>query len=427
MEKKQIFYCEPLELLTPLRFDISAKHYYAKHRNIKSNFPLDLYKHHIDVWNGFSEYDNPNKQDQAGFINEFNSIIDSIGTNGFNNEESLIPVSEKFKSPLNGAHRIAASILHKKKVACYNAPEESGQLNCSYYFFNSRKEHVLAGLDGDYADFMALNYAKLKKNTFMVTLFPAAMSRFQEARNIIFNSTKVVYEKAVKLEGWGPFNFIKTLYDGEEWAGNWKVGFQGLVSKVNQCYTPHGSTYIFLVEIDEAQNLRAIKEQVRSLYNVGNHSIHINDYHKETVRIASAVFNKNSIHFLNNTEPKYLNNFEIYFKKYRQWVSNSDEDTDNFCIDSSAVLSAYGLRDCRDLDFLYSGQHIDSEIYKIDCHNEELKYYLHDKDDIIFNPQNHFYHVGLKFANLDVIKKMKQNRSESKDLIDIELINRIWS
>ena len=414
-----------MDLLTPLRFDISAKQYYAKHRNINSSFPLELYKHHIDVWNGFSEYNDPNKQDEDGFINEFNKIIDSVGSVGFDTEQSLIPISERFKSPLNGAHRIAASIVHGEKVACYEAAEKSGQLNCSYYFFKSRREHVPDGLNDDYADFMALNYAKLKKNTFMVTMFPTAISRLEEARNIIFNSTKVVYEKAVHLDGWGPFNFIKTLYDGEEWAGSWQAGFQGLNSKTRQCYTPPNLTYVFLVEMDNPQQLRSIKEGVRALYNVGNHSIHINDLHEETVRIASAVFNKNSIHFLNKTEPKYMNKYEIYFKKYRQWLHTLSEDADNFCIDSSAVLSAYGLRDCRDLDFLYSGEYIDSGIHKIDCHNEEIKHYLHSKDDIIFNPKNHFYHLGLKIATLDVVKAMKQNRSEEKDLVDLELINRI--
>jgi hypothetical protein len=425
MSEKEIFYCDPVDLLTPLRFDISAKHYYAKNKDKRTKFPKDLYAHHIEVWNNFSEYGDPSKQNKEDFINQFNNIIESIKETGFNQEKSLIPIHREIDSPLNGAHRLAASIVHNKKVACYRAPDKDGQLDCSYYFLRSREENVLGGLNKQYADFMALNYAKLKKNSFIVTLFPSALDRINEARDIVFRRTSVVYEKPVYLENFGPFNFIRTLYDGEPWAGNWQVGFQGVLSKVQQCYPRLGPTYVFLVQTDDPQILRSVKEEIRSLYNVGNHSVHINDYHNETVRIASCVFNNNSVHFVNNSEPKYLKNFETYFSRYRNWLSRSNYDTDEFCVDASAILSAYGLRDCRDLDFLYGGKHIESGIHEVNCHNEELKYYLHHKDDIIFNPSNHFYHLGLKFATLDVLGKMKNNRAENKDFVDLQLIKRI--
>ena len=110
MTEREIFYCDPVDLLTPLRFDISAKHYYAKHRDKNSLFPKELYDHHIEVWNNFSEFDNPNKQSKADFINEFDKIIDSISTNGFNENQSLIPVHKEINSPLNGSHRLAIGL-----------------------------------------------------------------------------------------------------------------------------------------------------------------------------------------------------------------------------------------------------------------------------------------------------------------------------
>ena len=35
----------------------------------------------------------------------------------------------------------------------------------------------------------------------------------------------------------------------------------------------------------------------------------------------------------------------------------------------------------------------------------------------------HFYFNGFKFATLEVIRKMKENRGEPKDINDIKLIN----
>ena len=57
-------------------------------------------------------------------------------------------------------------------------------------------------------------------------------------------------------------------------------------------------------------------------------------------------------------------------------------------------------------------------------HNDEMKYYQHTKEEIIFNPQNHFYYKGIKFANLGVVKAMKQFRNEEKDIVDVKLIDK---
>jgi hypothetical protein len=48
-------------------------------------------------------------------------------------------------------------------------------------------------------------------------------------------------------------------------------------------------------------------------------------------------------------------------------------------------------------------------------------------DDIIYNPKNHFYYNGIKFASLDIVKSLKVNRWEEKDKIDVELINSVLS
>ncbi len=44
------------------------------------------------------------------------------------------------------------------------------------------------------------------------------------------------------------------------------------------------------------------------------------------------------------------------------------------------------------------------------------------KDDILFNPDNHFYWNNIKFASLDSVKKLKAHRGEEKDLVDVKLM-----
>jgi hypothetical protein len=133
--------------------------------------------------------------------------------------------------------------------------------------------------------------------------------------------------------------------------------------------------------------------------------------------------NQNGIEFLNFANPASTEVFDTHFSKYREWLESTGYDKEDFCVDSSAVLSAFGLRDCRDLDFLYHGNFINTGMEDVSCHNEEMKYYQDKKSDIIFNPENHFYYKGLKFASLDVIRRMKVFRNEEKDKKDVSLID----
>ena len=72
---------------------------------------------------------------------------------------------------------------------------------------------------------------------------------------------------------------------------------------------------------------------------------------------------------------------------------------------SSAVLDVYGLRESQDLDYLHKTD-LNVNINNISPHKDKwLSYYYTHKHDIIYNPENHFYFNGFKFATLDFIKK----------------------
>ena len=85
----------------------------------------------------------------------------------------------------------------------------------------------------------------------------------------------------------------------------------------------------------------------------------------------------------------------------------------------------YGLREGNDLDYL----HNDGEIIghnMIHSHNEYSHGRYHtNKDDIIYNPSNHFYYDDIKFASLDVVRQLKEKRGEPKDHVDLELIESV--
>ena len=86
----------------------------------------------------------------------------------------------------------------------------------------------------------------------------------------------------------------------------------------------------------------------------------------------------------------------------------------------------YGLREGKDLDYLHFSPHIIQGHQDVSSHNEYgVERYSKHKDDIIFNPENHFYYGNLKVASLEIVKALKEKRGEEKDYIDINLINKV--
>ena len=381
----------PKDLLTHKRFDVPIKYMYAS--NLFSEYYQNAYKEHLRVWNNFYEGE-PKKSGFEDFDNAFKSIINNV-------VDEPVPVNNEGHIA-NGAHRLAAALYHQRPINTRNTNDnENYHIECDYRFFIKR------GLSQTILKRAALEYAKLKSNTHVICLFPIAHTRIQEVMNIISEYCNIFYHSSDVLNSEGQLNLMKEIYLDDGWANE-----EGIRKKGNQCF--RGKTNITFVLVD-AKNLETVKEmknKIRSLFNVGNHSVHINDTHEETVRIAKTVFNDNSIHFLNNRK-------NVSFPNYKKLMADM-KPNDNEVITGSTILSLYGLRDCKDIDLIY---------YKdppTDSHNQYLEtHYKLTLDDIVNNPRYHLYYNGFKYVTLDVIKNMKKLRNEPKDRIDVKLIENL--
>jgi hypothetical protein len=146
----------------------------------------------------------------------------------------------------------------------------------------------------------------------------------------------------------------------------------------------------------------------------------MSDYTEDTFRIASSLLNENSINFLNNgtnnLSEKTKNTLQNYFNK----LQNNNDD---YCITSSVIMEMYGLRNAKDIDYLHKNDNI-LNMENIENHNGIwLSYYTKTKEDIIYNPENHFYFNGFKFVSLNILREMKKKRNEIKDQNDLKLLN----
>ena len=381
----------PNDLLTYKRFDVVVKYMYAS--NLSSEFYKNAYKEHLKIWNGFHE-GNPKKNGFEEFDNAFKSIIN-------NTVDEPVPVNPDGHIA-NGAHRLAAALYHQRPINTRNTnSKENYPIEADYKVFHKK------GLQRHILQRTALEYAKLKSNTHVICLFPIAHTRMDEVMNIIEKHSNIFYKSSEVLNATGQLGLIKEIYLSDGWANE-----KGIRKKCKQCFRGMSKVTFVLIDAKNLETVKEMKKEIRALFKVGNHSVHINDYHVDTIRIAKTVFNDNSIHFLNNRK-------DTLFPNYKKLMSDTKSD-DNTIITGSTVLSLYGLRDCKDIDLIYFNNP------PVDSHNQYVgTLYKLTLDDIFNNPMYHLYYNGFKYVSLDVIKNMKKIRNEPKDVIDVKLAEEI--
>jgi len=405
-----------IKFISPTRFDLMAKLLYikSKEKNLNTNYFKELYHKHIITFNNCWEYPGT-KTSIEDFYNNFDNLIDDMKKNGYNETHPIIIGNNGVL--VNGAHRLMTSFYLQKKAA-YIYENKNGTTAYHYNFFLKRKKN--SPLDRKYTDRISLEYIKICKNLRSMVIYPVAynVEKINHINQIISEYGYLYYSKTVNLTKNGVNNLIKEAYRGEAWIGG--LFPRGVTEKARLCVGKN-PTILFLIYMNDLSKLVELKEKCRVLFGLGKHSLHISDYTEDTFRIASSILNENSIHYLNNGNnditPQTKQLLANYFKK----VGEKRED---YCLTSSLIMEMYHLRPAKDIDYLHKDNEI-LQLSKTGIHDGKwLTYYHINKDEIIYNPKYHFYFNGFKFATLEVIKKMKENRKEPKDINDILLINK---
>ena len=411
-ENYQILDIKSKNLLTPNRFDLAFKLLYLEMLDKDVKFAKEIYKEHIKAFSlgKFIEPGNEEKNSIEKFENEFINVFYDIKSNGFDNSKTFIPLS-KNSTILNGAHRVASCIYLDKNVSCVKLDIEDAIYD--YEFFYKR------GMDRKYLDIGAIKFVEYLQNPYIAFIWPSAKGKDEEIEKIIPN---IIYKKSFKLNQNGAHNLMTEIYNNEAWLGNFENHFRGADNKVVECFKDFDSDVrVYIFTANNLDEVLKIKEDIRKVFGIGKHSIHITDTKEEAMRVANIVFNDNSIHFLNYAKPtKFISN-KNRLNQIKQFIEKNNLNSKDIVFDSSIVLSMYGLREAKDIDFL-SNAKIDYNIKNINNHDEELKFYQNSKDEIIYNPKHYFYFNGIKFISFDNLYKMKQNRSEIKDKNDCKMM-----
>lgn len=394
---------DPIELLVPDRIDIIPKYTYAKYSSngYQTDWHLNLYRSHLENWCQFYN-SKPLKVGFNDYKAAFDNLIKSIQTQNF--DPSYTIEMSVCGVPWNGAHRIGTCIALKKLIHVTVQVQRPSQ-NLTLQVFADKYK-----LEEKYLDYIAHEYAQLNKKTYIACLFPIAYDKHDEVEQIMQQHGIIVYKKDFYLTESGALEFIKTVYTGEWWIGSYKDDFKHSRGKVLLTFPDavrkKFPVRVYLYESDSTENVIAAKEKIRNLCNLGNDVFHVNDTHEQTKIIASTVFNKNSMHFLNHRKLVECSNFERLFSGLKKFVEKYSLNPESLCIDAEAVKSVFGIQDCFKLGLFHKNPlPIDYKDYGIASHSKFCHVYNKTLDDLIFNPDNYFYYQGFKFLCQQLVEE----------------------
>jgi len=412
----------PNKFLTTSRLDLVAKILLAK-KIINNDKTQDrekkIYLNSINYINGFIENETKKKIGKEKFFNTFKNIIKSINQDGYNKNFPIL-IDKKSKTLVDGAHRLATLIALKKKKI-YFQEVDKGIVNLDYKnLLDKTMPEILV-------EEFIYHFCILDKDTRIIFLWPNI--DFDKNKFFLINKIKeygdILYSKKINLTNKGKINLISNIYKNEKWVSNDKKFNSGTINKSFNCFKDKNFFYFSIIK--KKKNLIDLKKKLRLKFKFGKHSIHTNDKHSETIALAQLLLNKNSLHNLNYRLDNEFSWHKKLHQEFKKWIKKNNFSIEDFCIEGSSVLSAYGLRESRDLDYL-SNENINKKLkYKeISNSNNLNKSYFYNILDLVNNPNNFFYFNGLKYLSLDKIKYKKKKRNENKDIDDLKKINFLY-
>ncbi len=327
----------------------------------------------------------------------------------------------------------------------------------------------------DIADCIVKEYIKFRKDIYCLTIWPGYENNLDNLKSFLEEYGYVYYEKKIELNYHGAMNLVHALYNDTfrfptivkikekvEYLG-WKddsnnkqirvLFFENVSPELISGSQAPLKTKIrnFLLSNTKNKNLR------------GDDLIHINDHYYQTIEYSQIFLHEKSISFLKKQNlEKYLtfDKSRLYLNTIKQWfIKNVDLiDHPRFTFLGSAILYAYGIRECRDVDGLVLGLNASKElidsIARFFCERQTkfpfaefgitgTKFWdkswdekdkawfsllgIENRDELLFNQDYHFYFNGMKYITLnsELNKKIvRKNPYDIGDLIKImDLLN----
>jgi hypothetical protein len=396
-------------LLSPDRLDVLARYIFVKQRNLGwgVGWGTSIYRHYLETCNADFVDGDKTKSSFSDYLRSFSKLSDSVAREGWDFDKGLIPHVDG--AVVDGAHRLSVALYHEEIV-------ESVQLRGEKQI-HSAEVLLRIGISPSVVEQLVTEFISLDEETFAAILFPSSFSLQEKAMNRIRERAKIIHTIDVALTDQGRKNVIELLYGHEPW---WKM--DQLDDFVSLRFPKGGSITAVFFKTNAGQTSRTVKEHAREIFPA-MHFVHANDTHLETRWIADCLLNPNGVQYLNLRPTIQPPHFRELISEFRSRIG-SDKVPGHYCIDSSAVMAAFGIRDCRDLDYITPEVRTPrlNDDSRVSWHNEEYLRFPIPVDELVANPAHHFVYKGIKFMALDTVMFFKRHRWAEKDIVDCRSI-----
>lgn len=273
-------YVDAEQFLKPERLDLVCKLFYieCREKQQKQNLARKLYTEHIRAFTegSFTEPGAESKDSIYRYLECFENLIDDIRAHGVDAGKSVIPVGDG-NSILDGSHRVAIALYYHQQIPIVRL---SGVRRVyDYEFFRDR------GIQTAALRYMAYLYLVYDRHSYVACLWPKAWERGKRklCEQLLRKQSRIVYQERRRVSYRELFQWMLSLYGGQAWIGSREEGYPGLVKKVKACYLRGSSTGIYILTGRELEEMTALKQQIRELFGIGNHSIHMTDTKAEAI------------------------------------------------------------------------------------------------------------------------------------------------
>ena len=409
----EITWVKPSSLLTWNRLDIGMRILYLELEKRLPALADQIYYQDLRAQSlgALTDPDNAAKDSFVVFKDVFSKVSEDVLARGFDAGTSIIPLSRS-GSLLNGGHRVSSAVFHGKDVAIIQT--DLPQIVCDYEYFWDR------GVSKEAIEHAVTKFVSLADNTFVAFLWPSGINNYSDVDKLF---DRVVYKKQLKLSEKGKLNLLSECYRHMDWVGTEKSGFLGLKEKFVECF-PNSSpaTMVVFQSPGGLEEVRELKQKIRSINGIGFSSIHVTDNAEETLRLVQLLCNENGAHFLNHAPLAAEKNLER-IQEIRDAAISCSMSLDDFVVDGSWVLELYGLRRANDVDILSISTSTEAEAcFGYESRETETVFHGKTATEIVLDPSNFFWWRGVKFVSFQQLRAMKISRSEPKDLVDIKMM-----
>jgi len=158
-------------LLTHDRLDIAFKLFFLENQTTKPALAHLIYKDHIRAFSlgSFTEPGKPWKNTIETYLTEFNTIVDSMRSNGYDESQSIVPLSAS-GAIIDGSHRVASALHTNTNVSCVRIPQAPHYIYDYQFFLKRDVDHCLV-------EHAVQTFVQQSPNVYVAFFWPAAGKR----------------------------------------------------------------------------------------------------------------------------------------------------------------------------------------------------------------------------------------------------------